>query len=132
MGWTQYPRVHCNIASQIIIIMKLFYGLCLLVIVYVVGWHQLYGQFLHEAFKRYQYPMLLLSMPNTLLSIYSVKLISEHFDGKIWPNRIFTFSIGMLMFTILTTFYFNEHLTPKTLTLIGLSVLIVVLQVVWK
>lgn len=131
MGWTQYPRVHCDIASQIII-MKLFYGLCLLVIVYVVGWHQLYGQFLHEAFKRYQYPMLLLSMPNTLLSIYSVKLISEHFDGKIWPNRIFTFSIGMLMFTMLTTFYFNERLTPKTLTLIGLSVLIVVLQVVWK
>lgn len=129
MGWTQYPRVHCNNELQP---MKLFYGLCLLVIVYVVGWHQLYGQFLHEAFKRYQYPMLLLSMPNTLLSIYSVKLISEHFDGKIWPNRIFTFSIGMLMFTILTTFYFNEQLTPKTLTLIGLSVLIVVLQVVWK
>ena len=49
-----------------------------------------------------------------------------------WPNRIFTFSIGIVMFTILTQFYFNEKLNIKTLTLIALSGVIVLLQVLWK
>jgi len=73
-----------------------------------------------------------LSVPCTLLSIYSTKLISEYFDGKMWPNRIFTFSVGIVMFTILTQLHFNERLNIKTLTLIGLSGLIVILQIIWK
>jgi hypothetical protein len=36
------------------------------------------------------------------------------------------------MFTILTTIYFNERLSLKTLTLVGLCGLIVTLQVLWK
>ena len=76
--------------------------------------------------------MVFLSVPNTILSIYAAKMLSDVFEGKIWPNRIFTFSIGIIMFTILTQIYFNEKLSLKTLTLIGLSGLIVVLQILWK
>jgi hypothetical protein len=36
------------------------------------------------------------------------------------------------MFTMLTQIYFNEKLNAKTLVLIGLSGLIVALQVLWK
>jgi len=36
------------------------------------------------------------------------------------------------MFTILTTIYFNERLSLKTLVLVGLCGLIVALQVLWK
>jgi len=36
------------------------------------------------------------------------------------------------MFTILTHIYFNEKLSYKTLTLIALSGLIVILQIIWK
>ena len=76
--------------------------------------------------------MVFLSVPNTILSIYAAKMLFDVFDGKIWPNRIFTFSIGIIMFTVLTQIYFNEKLSLKTLTLIGLSGLIVVLQILWK
>ncbi len=76
--------------------------------------------------------LIWLSVPNTLLSIYATKLLTEYFEGKMWPNRIFTFSIGIVMFTILTTIYFNERLSLKTLTLVGLCGLIVTLQVLWK
>lgn len=72
------------------------------------------------------------SVPNTFLSIYATKLITQYFDGKMWPNRIFTFSIGIIMFTILTHLYFDEKLNLKTLTLIALSALIVILQICWK
>jgi len=112
--------------------MKLFYGVLLLIFVYIIAWHQLYGQFLHEYFKKYQYVLILLSVPTTWISIYAIRLITEHFNGEMWPNRILTFSIGIVMFTILTTIYFSETITTKTITLIALSALIVVLQVFWK
>ena len=112
--------------------MKLLLGIGILTFVYIIGWHQLYGQFIDEWYKKYQNWLVLLSIPNTFLSIYSVKLISEHFEGKMWPNRILTFSIGIVMFTLLTQIYFNEKINLKTLVLIALSGLIVALQVMWK
>ena len=112
--------------------MKLFIGVALLTAVYIIGWHQLYGQFIHESFKKYQWYLIFLSLPCTYFSIIAARLISEYFEGKMWPNRIFTFSIGIVMFTILTQIYFNEKLSIKTLTLVGLSGLIVILQILWK
>ena len=111
---------------------NLFLGVLILVLVYIVGWHQLYGQFVHEYFKKYQLWLIFLSLPTTYFSIIAARLISEYFNGKMWPNRIFTFSIGIVMFTILTQIYFNEKLNIKTLTLLALSGLIVILQLIWK
>ena len=111
---------------------KLLIGLLILICVYIVGWHQLYGQFIHDSFKKYQWYLIFLSLPCSYFSIIAARLISEYFNGKMWPNRIFTFSIGIVMFTILTTIYFNERLSLKTLTLVGLCGLIVTLQVLWK
>ena len=111
---------------------KLLLGVTILITVYVIGWHQLYGQFIHNFYKKYELWLIWLSVPCTYFSIIAARLISEHFNGKMWPNRIFTFSIGIVMFTILTQIYFNEKLSIKTLTLIALSGLIVILQVLWK
>lgn len=112
--------------------MKLFIGVALLTAVYIIGWHQLYGQFIHSFFKKYEHWLILLSIPCTWMSIKAVENISDHFDGKMWPNRMFTFGIGLIMFTLLTSIYFNERINLKTLTLLGLSCLTIVLQVVWK
>ncbi len=111
---------------------NLFLGVLILVLVYIVGWHQLYGQFIHEYYKKYQFWLIFLSLPTTYFSIIAARLISEYFNGKMWPNRIFTFTIGIVMFTILTQIYFNEKLNIKTLTLLALSGLIVILQLIWK
>ena len=112
--------------------MKLLWGLCLLTFVYVIGWHQLYGQFIHEYFKKYQPLLILLSIPCTWMSIKAIAYISDYYNGQMWANRMFTFSIGIIMFTILTSIYFEEKLTIKTFTLLCLSCLIVVLQIYWK
>jgi hypothetical protein len=60
----------------------------------------LYGPLINDWFKRFQYLTIWLSVPNTLITIYSISLISECFNGKIWPNRIFSFSVGIILFTI--------------------------------
>lgn len=110
---------------------KLLVGIVLLSITYVVGWHMLYGQFVNDWFKRYQHFIIFLSVPTTYISIYSVKLLSEYFEGKVWPNRIISFTVGILFFTILSLIYFDEKITLKTLTLLSLCLLIVVLQIIW-
>jgi hypothetical protein len=112
--------------------MKLFLAILLLSFVYIVGWYQLHGQFLSEWFKKYEYYLIFISVPSTLISIRAIKLINEHFNGLIWPNRILTFTIGIILFTFLTSFHFGEKLSLKTLTLLCLCGIIVTLQVIWK
>ena len=112
--------------------MKLFIGIILLVCIYVVGWYQLHGQFISQWFKKHEFVLLFLSVPNTYVSIRAIKIISDHFNGQVWPNRMLTFSIGLIMFTILSYCHFNEKIGLKTLTLIGLAGLILTIQIVWK
>ena len=111
--------------------MKLFLGILLLSIVYVIGWYQIHGQFISEWFNKYQYYLIWISVPATLVSIRAVKLINEHFNGLIWPNRILTFGIGIILFTILTSFHFNEKINAKTLTLLLLCGIVVAIQALW-
>ena len=112
--------------------MKLLLAILLLSIVYVIGWYQLHGQFLWDWFKKYEYYLIWISVPSTLISIRAIKLINEHFNGLIWPNRILTFTIGIILFTFLTSYHFGEKLSLKTLTLLCLCGIIVTLQVIWK
>ena len=112
--------------------MKLLFAILLISVVYVIGWYQLHGQFLSEWFKKYEYYLIWISVPTTLISIRAIKLINEYFNGLIWPNRILTFTIGIILFTFLTSYHFGEKLSLKTLTLLGLCVIIVTLQILWK
>lgn len=112
--------------------MKLLLAILLLSIVYVIGWYQIHGQFLWDWFKKYEYYLILISVPSTLISIRAIKLINEHFNGLIWPNRVLTFTIGIILFTFLTSYHFGEKLSLKTLTLLCLCGIIVTLQIIWK
>lgn len=112
--------------------MKLLLAIVLLSLVYVVGWYQLHGQFLWNWFKKYEYYLIWISVLSTFISIRAIKLINEYFNGLIWPNRILTFTIGIVLFTFLTSFHFGEKLSFKTLTLLCLCGIIVVLQIIWK
>ena len=112
--------------------MKLLLAIILLSTVYIIGWYQIHGQFVSDWFKKYEYYLIWISVPSTLVSIRAIKLINEYFNGLIWPNRILTFTIGIIFFTILTSFHFGEKLNIKTLTLLCLCGIIVILQVLWK
>lgn len=112
--------------------MNLIIGLALSILVYIVGWHQLYGQFIHEYYKKNQHWLILLSIPCTYLAVYSNKLTTEYFDGKVWPNRIISLSIGLIGFYILSSIYFDEKPTIKTAVVMSLALAAVVLQIFWK
>jgi len=112
--------------------MKLFIAILLLSLVYIIGWYQIHGQFIHEWFRKWQYYLIFISVPTTYVSIKAIKLVNDYFEGKMWPNRILTFTVGIILFTILTSYHFDEKLNLKTLTLISLCGLIVFLQIIWR
>jgi hypothetical protein len=112
--------------------MNLFKGLAISILVYIIGWHQLYGQFIHENYRKYQHWLILVSIPCTYLAVYSNKLTTEHFKGEVWPNRIISLCIGLIGFYILSSIYFNEKPTIKTIVIMSLALSAVLLQIFWK
>jgi multidrug transporter EmrE-like cation transporter len=49
-----------------------------------------------------------------------------------WPQRFLGFSIGIVMYAILTYFFLNQGMTPKTWVSLTLAVMIIIIQVIFK
>ena len=72
------------------------------------------------------------SIPSGWLFLKSVQHFVVAFDGEIWPSRLLGYGIGVIIFTLMSWQLFGEQLSPKTLVCLGLSVLIILIQVLWK
>ena len=93
---------------------------------------QLQGAMKLGWFPKYFWPVLLMSVPLSWLYIKSVEHFLAAFDGQLWPSRLIGFGLGITIFSIMSHFMFKEPLTPKTLVCVGLGLIIIVIQVIWK
>ena len=93
---------------------------------------QLQGAMKLGWFPKYFWPVLLMSVPLSWLYIKSVEHFVAAFDGQLWPSRLIGFGLGITIFSIMSHFMFKEPLTPKTLVCIGLGLIIIAIQVIWK
>jgi hypothetical protein len=75
---------------------------------------------------------VLAGIPISMLFMYSVKNMITAFNGEMWPSRLIGFSIGAMVFTLLSWKVFEEPLTTKTYVCLFLSFLILVIQLFWK
>jgi hypothetical protein len=50
----------------------------------------------------------------------------------LWPSRLIGFVIGTIMFTIMSVSLFGEPITIKTGVCLGLSLMILMVQLFWK
>jgi hypothetical protein len=73
-----------------------------------------------------------MSVPLSWLYIKSVEHFVAAFNGQLWPSRLIGFGLGITIFSIMSHFLFKEPLTPKTLVCIGLGLIIIAIQVIWK
>jgi multidrug transporter EmrE-like cation transporter len=62
----------------------------------------------------------------------SVKHLILAFDGELWPSRLIGFVIGVTVYTIMSIALFDEPLKAKTIVCLGLSALILLIQLLWK
>ena len=95
-------------------------------------WLQLNLQFLNEKVKAHSWWLLLAGIPISWLWIKATQYGVESFDGKFWPQRLVAFSVGIVLYTILTHYFFGEKFDAKSLTCIALAFTIVGIQIFWK
>jgi hypothetical protein len=112
--------------------MEIIYGIMYGLLGQMGSFMQLQGAMKLGWFPKYFWPVLLMSVPLSWLYIKSVEHFLAAFDGQLWPSRLIGFGLGITIFSIMSHFLFKEPLTPKTLVCIGLGLIIIAIQVIWK
>lgn len=93
---------------------------------------QLQGAIKYGWYEKYLWLILLSSIPISFIYIKSVNLYVQGFGGQIWPSRLIGFALGIVVFTVLSSILFKEHMTPKTIVSLLLAFIIVGVQLFWK
>ena len=101
-------------------------------LVQIVTWFQLNGQFVWPWFKNNVFLLCLLGIPISWGYIEATRLSFIAFDGILWPGRLLGFGMGMLSFAVLANIFLGEGLTAKTITSLILATVLVCMQVFWK
>jgi hypothetical protein len=103
-----------------------------MILAQVFAYFQFQSQFFWDWAKNHPLMMSLLGIPTGLLFFYFAKYNALAFSGEVWPGRIISFSIGIVIFALLSNLILNEPITLKTGVCIALSLIIVLIQILWK
>jgi len=113
--------------------LKYFFLTLLIFITSQVGvWIQLNGQFFSEWMKKNPGLISLTGIPITYLFIMATNYGRQAFDGLLWPQRFLGFSVGIVIYAVLTYLILNEGLSLKTVLSLILAIGIIFIQVVIK
>lgn len=111
---------------------KIIIATLLMILGQVGSFLQLQGAIKYGWYEKYLWVILLSSVPICFIYIKSVNLYVEGFGGQIWPSRLIGFALGIVVFTVLSTTLFKEHMTLKTIVSLFLAICIVSVQLFWK
>ena len=101
-------------------------------IVQIVTWFQLNGQFVWPWFKNNILLLCLFGLPISWLYIEATRMGFIAFEGLIWPGRLLGFAAGIFTFALCANIFMNEGLNTKTLVSLILATALVCIQVFWK
>ena len=113
-------------------IKPLITGILLFIIAHIITFFQLNCQFMWKWFREHEWVMALVGIPISLLYLWATKHTVQGFDGMLWPTRFVGFGIGMTKYALFVSYFFNEGLNSKTIVSLGLAVLLVSIQILWK
>lgn len=108
---------------------KLFYFIFLFIIGHIFVWYQTNGQFISKAFKDNVWIVSLMGMPLAYLFIQATKIGYEAFNEKLWPIRIVGFTVGTVVFSLMTYMHLEEGLDTKTIICLLLCIAIIMVQI---
>ena len=112
--------------------MNLFLGILYGALAQILVFFQIQGSLKYEILQQNKYLVLLSGIPITWLFIESVKNIYLWSDGQLWPGRLIGFSIGIVVFTVMSILLFGEGISIKTGLCLSLSIIILLIQIFWK
>jgi hypothetical protein len=93
---------------------------------------QLQGSYKYGWHEKYQWLVILASLPLGWVYIQSVNSFIAGFGGQIWPSRLLGFGIGVIIFTLMSHFLFKEPLSLKNGLCLSLGFIIVGIQLFVK
>jgi len=112
--------------------MRLLLGILLFLLAHIITFFQLNGQFKWEWFSKHEWVLALMGIPISFLYIWATKSTVNGLDGLLWPARFIGFGVGMIVYAVLVSYYFNEGITLKTLISLLLATALVFIQVMMK
>jgi len=101
-------------------------------IAHIFVWFQLNGQFIWKGWKDNLLFVSLIGIPTSILFIWATKWGVYAFDGLFWPPRFIGFAIGIIIYGLLVSYFFNQGVNMKTLVTLILAFIILLIQMFWK
>ena len=115
------------------IVKDLLMGIGAFTIAHILTFLQLNGQFFKiDWFRKHEWVVASMGIILSLLYIWGTKYTVSGMNGMLWPARFIGFGIGMIIYAIGVSYFFNEGLTTKTLTSLILCLALIIIQVAWK
>ncbi len=111
---------------------KLIISLLLVTIGQILAYFQLQGQFMSSWLKNNPLVVSLMGFPISYILIKFTEYCAESFNGQVWPGRLIGFSVGAVVFALLSHFIMKEELSIKTMICLGLASVILIIQIFWK
>jgi hypothetical protein len=112
--------------------MDLFIGILYGILAQILTFVQLQGNIKWGLLEKYPVLTLLSSVPLSYLFLKSVENIVKSFNGEIWPSRLIGFSIGIIVFALMSYLIFKEPINLKTIICLLLGMTILAIQILWR
>ena len=111
---------------------ELAIGIFWFVLGHTAVWFQLNGQFIWKFFSKNEILIAASGAITSFFFIWGTKYGVLGFDGNFWPMRFTGFSIGILIYGILVSYFFNEGINLKTFISLLLCITLILIQILWK
>jgi hypothetical protein len=115
------------------IVKDLLMGIGAFFVAHVLTFYQLNGQFLKTNWFRDN--VTLVAASGIILSffyIWGTKYAVQGMGGLLWPARFIGFGVGMIIYAIMVNYHFSEGINNKTWVSLGLALILICIQVLWK
>ena len=112
----------------------LLIGIAFFIVAHILTFYQLNGQFLKST-DWFRKNIMIVAAAGFILSffyIWGTKYAVSGMGGMLWPARFIGFGVGMIIYAIFVQYHFNEGINAKTWVSLGLSFILICIQVLWK
>jgi len=111
---------------------ELLIGIGMFVVAHILAFFQLNGQFIWKWFGKNEVLVAAFGFIISFFYIWGTKYTVNGFEGLLWPARFIGFGVGMIIYAIAVSYYFNEGISLKTAISLLLSIVLIAIQTLWK
>jgi hypothetical protein len=111
----------------------LLIGIAAFLAAHILAFFQLNGQFFKmDWFRKNEIIVAAFGFILSFFYIWGTKYAVSGFNGLLWPARFIGFGVGMIIYAIGVSYFFNEGITTKTAISLVIALLLIAIQVLWK